>query len=141
VEDRLAEKLALLEARGMVLIVEREGRVVLASPQSRLVALATLLRDRPEEMRSATVIDKVIGAAAAKLCVHGGAAEVFAGLASEAGLEVLRAAGIPAAAREVVPLILNRDRSDLCPMERMSREITAPAAFYQTLIERIAAAQ
>jgi hypothetical protein len=138
-EDRLAEKLELLRARQMALIVEREGQTLLESPEPRVLALVTLLRDQAGVMQGATVIDKVVGAAAAKLCVHGGAAEVFAGLASEAGLEVLRQAGIPAAAREVVPLILNQDRSDLCPMERMSREIAEPAVFFRTLAERIAA--
>lgn len=138
-EDRLAEKLELLRARQMVLIVEREGGILFESPASRLIALVSLLRDQPETLRGATVIDKVIGGAAARLCVHGGVKEVFAGLASEAGLDVLRGGGIPAAARAVVPLILNQDQSDLCPMERMSREFSEPAAFFQTMVDRIAA--
>jgi hypothetical protein len=138
-EDRLTERLALLQSRGMALIVERGGSILFESPESRVIALVTLLRDRPDATRGATVIDKVVGGAAAKLCAHGGAAEVFAGLASEAGLEVLRGAGIPAAARETVPIILNQDRTDLCPMERMSREFADPAAFFRTMVERIAA--
>src|SRR5437667_8048761 len=100
--DRLAEKLALLGERQMALMIERDGQILFESPESRVVALLGFLRDRAGEMRGATVTDKVVGAAAAKLCAYGGAGEVFAGVASAAGLEALQAAGIPAAARETV---------------------------------------
>jgi hypothetical protein len=139
-KERLNEKLALLTGRQMALIVERDGRILFESPESRVVALVLLLRDRGDEMRGATVIDKVVGAAAAKLCAYGEAAEVFAGVASEAGVDALRAASIPMVAREVVPIILDQDRSDMCPMERMSRDFAEPSALFRTLVERIGAA-
>ena len=138
--DLLMEKLERLREREMALIVERGGEILFESPESRVVALVSVLRDRPEVMRGSTVTDKVVGAAAAKLCVYGGAAAVFAGVASDAAWDALGAAGVPLAAGDTVPVILNQDRTDMCPMERMSRDISEPAELFRTIMARMAAA-
>jgi len=88
------------------------------------------LRENPDILRGAEVADKVIGKAAALLFAHGGARSVWAARMSEAARDFLRAAGIAFAYDELVPAILNRDGTGLCPMEQRAMEMDEPGAAF-----------
>ncbi|MBM6700360.1 DUF1893 domain-containing protein [Bifidobacterium pullorum subsp. saeculare] len=70
--------------------------------------------------------DRVVGKGAALLYAKLGAAAVWAETMSEAGVAALQAQGIEAGCGELVPRILNRDRSDMCPIERAVAAIDDP---------------
>ncbi len=66
----------------------------------------------------ATVEDSVVGRAAALLMVYGGVKEVHAGMLSEGGKAVLEEYNVPFTCKQLVDRILNRARTDSCPMEK-----------------------
>jgi len=88
------------------------------------------LRENPDILRGAEVADKVIGKAAALLFAHGGARSVWATRMSEAARDFLRATDIEFSYDELVPAILNRDGTDLCPMEQRAMGIAEPGAAF-----------
>lgn len=61
--------------------------------------------------------DRVVGKAAALLYTKLGVCAVYAQTMSEGGLATLRAHGIESAYGELVPMILNRTKSGMCPIE------------------------
>jgi len=81
---------------------------------------------RAGKLRGAILADKAIGRAAASLAAEGGAVRVFALVGSDAGAEVLDAAGIPFEFAERVPVIKRPD-GQTCLMERITAGSRTPA--------------
>lgn len=72
--------------------------------------------------------DCVVGKGAALLYARLGVKAVWARTMSEAGLAALRSNGIEAAYGMLVPVILNRRRDGMCPIERAVEHIDDPVA-------------
>ncbi len=75
-----------------------------------------------------TAADKVVGKATAFLYVLLGVHAVYARVASEEAVKILRRHGIELQADLIVPAIFNRSRTGFCPMETAVREIEEPDA-------------
>ncbi|NLP11563.1 DUF1893 domain-containing protein [bacterium] len=133
------KKIDDLQQAGLTLRVEKGGRVIFASSEPMLKPLLLCLQQRRSEIAGATVIDKIVGRAAAYLCVKGKVAEVITPLASLGAQDVLQQAGIPLQAQRVVAQIMNRDNTGPCPMEQLAGEALSAEGFYETLCVRIAA--
>ena len=72
--------------------------------------------------------DRVVGKGAALLYARLGVVAVYAETMSEAGLATLRTQGIVASYGTLVPVILNRARTGVCPIERSVESISDPLA-------------
>ncbi|KAA8816939.1 hypothetical protein CSQ85_10880 [Bifidobacterium rousetti] len=72
--------------------------------------------------------DRVVGKGAALLYARLGVVAVYAETMSEAGLATLRTQGIAASYGTLVPVILNRARTGVCPIERSVTSISDPLA-------------
>jgi len=77
-------------------------------------------------LRGADVADRVIGKAAALLFAYGGVRSLWAARMSEAARDFLQTTGIVFEYGELVPAILNRDGTGLCPMEQRALGIDEP---------------
>lgn len=93
--------------------------------------------DRPLE--GASVADKVVGKAAALLFVRGGVGEIFAEVMSEAAVGALETHGVPYHAVRMVPRIINREGTGLCPMETRVLDTNSPEEAYIRLSAALAA--
>jgi len=100
---------------------------VLTSDEQGIRPPLRWLRENPAILRDAEVADKVIGKAAALLFAHGEIKSIWAARMSEAARDFLRAAGIAFDYEELVPVILNREGTGMCPMEQKVIEIDDPA--------------
>lgn len=81
--------------------------------------LLRLLHDEPDFLRGAVVADKVVGKAAAALMVTSGVKEVYAEVISRQAFFLLDEAGVNTTFHQVVPVIMNRAGTGLCPMEML----------------------
>ena len=91
-----------------------------------------------EDFRGGLAADKIVGRAAALLYAHMGIGEVYAGVLGEGGLAVLRKHNIAAQFGTLAERIINREGTDICPMERVSENISDPAEAYFILKKRAA---
>lgn len=122
--DVLAEARRLIaEGKSAVLLV-KDGTFCESGNGRGLGPLLDLYDRSPKALMGAWVIDKVVGKAAAAICVAGGAKRVHAELMGEAAAKLLDEKGIPYTATKTVPLILNRDRSGSCPLEATVKDLT-----------------
>jgi hypothetical protein len=99
------------------LIIRKDGEERTFSRRG-VIDLFELLTTEPEALHGASITDKAIGKAAAALMVLGGVKEAVTPRISTPALKLFREAGIKVDYDEEVPLILNRDKSDFCPMEK-----------------------
>lgn len=91
----------------------------------------------PGFLKGATVVDKVIGRAAAMIILSGGATRVHGELMSEDAKALLESKGITVSYGTLVPRILNADKSDLCPLEKSVAGIDDPEQALTALRKRI----
>jgi len=89
------------------------------------------LREDPGILRGAYAADRVIGKAAALLFAHGGVRSLWAARMSEAARDFLQTTGIVFDYGELVPAILNRDGTGLCPMEQRAMGIDDPGEAFE----------
>lgn len=124
--NRQGEKmLSALEEQGVGMIIDNHGEVTTYGLPG-VQDLLHLTADEPERLKGAVVADKRVGKAAACLLIEGGVKRVNTPVVSTPAREMLEAAGIPLYAREEVPLMMNMDGSDLCPMEKKLLDAKTP---------------
>lgn len=124
--NRHAEQmLSALEQQGVGLIVENNGETTTYC-QHGVKDLLYLTANEPERLKGAVVADKRVSKAAACLMIEGGVKRVNTPLVSTPARQMLEAAGIAIYAREEVPLMMNRDGTDLCPMEKKLLDAKTP---------------
>lgn len=81
-------------------------------------------------LRGYSVADLIVGRAVALLFVKAGIKEVYAKTISEGGAEVLRSRGIPYVYETLTDRIINRQGTDICPMERAVQGVDDPDEAY-----------
>jgi len=126
-----------LELNGHTCVIRTAGGEVLTSDEHGIRPPLRWLREDPDILRGAEVADRVIGKAAALLFAYGGVRSVWAARMSEAARDFLRAAGILFDYDELVPTILNRDGTGLCPMEQKAMGIDDPGEAFALFDELI----
>lgn len=102
-----------------------------------LKPLLQCLQQYGDKMVGATVIDKIVGLAAAYLCIIGGVARVVTPLASLSAQKILQQHDIQLQAWRITPLIMNRENTGPCPMEQLASTFDTPEAFFQKITESI----
>jgi len=127
--DALRDDQSLVVVKNGTVVLTRTGRGI-----RPLYETATVPKNEGV-LGGAALADKVIGKAAALLCVHGGVKSVYAILMSEPAVAVLTANGIPFEYRQIVPLVLNRTRTDTCPVEKLVNRLETPAEAITAITE------
>lgn len=81
--------------------------------------------------------DRVIGKAAAFLYINLGIKNIYCELISEKALEVFKIYKVNIFYKELVPLIVNRDKTGYCPMESLVLNINDPKEVYEAIKNKI----
>ena len=114
--DLIAEMKALL-TRGKTLVVARDGVIVFTSEERMIAPIRAALAKDAGMLDGAVVADKVVGKAAAKMHAEAGVRRIVTPIVAAGAKAWLEARGITVDAAEVVPMILNRDRTAECPLD------------------------
>lgn len=126
---------------GLSLMVVQDSSVVYSSKQEGLIPLLDAINSGKPYLVDALVIDKIVGRAAALLLCFGKSKTVIAEIMSEKAVEVLDIHGLEHDCEKLVPCILNKDSTDLCPFERLVERIYDPEEGYRLLSGRLKSAQ
>ena len=84
--------------------------------------LHRLLMQEPEILSGASLADKVVGKGAAALMIVGEVAWVYADVISQAAMELFEQSRVEVQYGEIVPNIINRAGTDICPVEKLCRD-------------------
>jgi hypothetical protein len=108
----------LTENRLSLSIVRKE-KILFESRSSGLKDLFEAVSGLGASLRNASIADQIVGKAAAFLFVYSRARFVFAVTISEKGLELLQQNRVSAEFLNVVPNVLNSEKTGICPFEKM----------------------
>lgn len=110
-----------LTEEDLSLAIVKKGKVLFKTQKQGIIGFLEAIERLDENLVAASVADKIVGVAAAKLCLYSGAASIFALTISEEALHVLRDSNIEYQFKKAVPNILNRDKNDVCPFEKLAK--------------------
>lgn len=110
----------LLHNERLTLAIVKDGKVVFSSKDKGIKPLYKAITEFKADLEGSSVADRVTGRAAAMICAHGGIKYLKTGLISDNGINVLKSTNIIYEYDERAPFIENRDRSGMCPIEKLS---------------------
>lgn len=88
--------------------------------------LYRLLKHSPDLLCGASLADRVVGKAAAALMLLGGVKEVYAEVVSQSAADLLDGSGLKLGYSQIVPNIINRTKTGLCPLETLCQDADTP---------------
>ncbi len=106
----------ILHDGGFSCVVEKEGNIRTFTRRG-VSDLYDLYTNEPENLREASVADKVIGRGAAAILAASGVKAVHADVISTSAKALLQQNGVAVTYVTAVPHIENRDHSGWCPLE------------------------
>jgi len=122
--DGLARLVETLHAGGHSLVVQDAAGEVHTFGGRGVADLHAILLTNPELLAGASVADKVVGKGAAALMVLGGVARLHADVMSRPALSLLTSGGVETEYGELVPNIVNRAGTGICPVETLCLRCT-----------------
>ena len=134
-EGGLLAEMKTLVMGGVSCVAAKDGVIVAKETGRGILPILKLLSDG--KLAHAIVVDKVVGRAAAAICIVGKAKRVHAMLMSVEAASLLKAHGVEASADKTVPKILNRDLTDGCPMEQAVEGMDDPASMVDALKAKV----
>jgi len=124
---------SLLEEEQWNLVIVKEGRVLLSSKERGVAPFFQAVQSMGQSLHNAAVADRIVGSAVAMLCLHARITSVYAGIASQGALDMLKEEGVTVSSKNTVPYISNYDGTDLCPFEKLARNSENPAQLFSNL--------
>jgi len=131
-QDLEFAKLKLIK-EDLSLVIVKKGKVIFETKKQGISGFLQAIEKLDKNLVAASVADKIVGVAAAMLCVYAGVVSVFALTASEEGIRVLEDNNILCRFEKKVSNILNRDKNDVCPFEKLAISSRNPDEAYVKL--------
>ena len=123
-----------LRERGYSLVIAKDGRIVFATRQSSVSGFFRAIdKFGKDELFGSSVADKIVGRAAAMLCLYCAVKAVHAVILSQAGKELLEKSSVQFQFESLVPNILNRQKTGTCPFEQMVSSTSNAKEAYEKL--------
>jgi hypothetical protein len=124
---------SLLENERWNLVIVKEGRVLFSSKKRGVAPLFQAIQSLGKGLHNAAMADRIVGSAVAMLCLYARIASVYAGIASQGALDMLKRQGVTISSKNIVPYICNYDGTDLCPFEKLAGNAENPAQLFSNL--------
>ena len=131
-QDLELAKLTLTE-KNLSLVIAKQGTVIFETHKPGISGFLQALKEQEKNLVGASAADKIVGVAAAMLCVYSELDSIFALTISEAGIRVLEDNNIACVFEKKVTHILNRNKTDVCPFEKLAMSSGSPDDAYVKL--------
>ena len=111
------------------------NEIIFRSKKSGVQGLLDFIKERGVDFQGLIIFDRIVGQAVAYLAAYLKVKEVFGVTGSKLAAGALEKFQINFYFQNTVPNILNRDKNDLCPMEKLSVD-KSPEEFYNALKQK-----
>ncbi len=108
----------ILNQENLALCVVKDEKVIYKSTKKGIYSLYMIATTMPDQMKGASLADKTIGKAAAMICKSLEVKEIYSYLVSTPAVSVFGRERIHFT--KEVPMIMNREKNDSCPMEKIA---------------------
>ncbi len=126
-----------LNKSGNSLMIYKGGRLIFQSASKGIRPHLEAIEKHGEALRGTSMVDKIVGRAAALLILYSEAAEAHAQVLSRPGKQVLDMHGLTTTYEELVDHIKMKDGSIYCPFERMVQGVNDPDEAYAAIVEKM----
>jgi hypothetical protein len=123
----------LLVNENLTLCIVKNGKDLFESRSHGVTSFLVAAQELKGNLEGACVADKVVGKAIAFLCIHFKIGAVFADTLSRPAKSILEKRSIHLEYNDLVRNILNADRTNLCRIERLVRNVQNPDEAYKML--------
>lgn len=134
--DSIASAKEYLEKNSLTFCAIKDGEIY-TSDKSGIAPILSKMDGDIMYFSGATILDKVIGKAAAMLLAKSNATKIYALLISDEAIKVLEKEKIPYEYEKRVPYIKNRGNTGLCPMEQVVLGISDLDEAFRVLREKV----
>lgn len=117
------------------LALAKDGEVI-TSDKRGVAPMVDFLREG-KVLSGFSAADKVVGKAAAMLFVKAGIKELYAETVSQSAKELLESFGVKLSFKTLVPYIINRDKTGMCPMESTVLSVPEVDAGVELIFEKL----
>lgn len=124
---------SLLEEKKWNLVIVKGGQILFNSRERGVAPFFQAVQSLGKSLHNAAVADRIVGSAVAMLCLYARITSVYAGIASQGALDMLKEQGVTISSKSTVPYISNYDGTDLCPFEKLARNSENPAQLFSNL--------
>jgi len=124
---------SLLEEEKWDLVIAKEGQILFSSRERGIAPFFQAVQSMGKSLHNAAMADRIVGSAVAMLCLHARITSLYAGIASQGALDMLKGQGVTISSKSTVPYISNYDGTDLCPFEKLARNSRNPAQLFSNL--------
>jgi phosphatidylglycerophosphatase A len=124
---------SLLEEEKWNLVIVKGGQVIFSSRERGVAPFFQAVRSMGKSLHNAVIADRIVGLAVAMLCLHARIAAVYAVIASQGALDMLKKKGVAVSSKNTVPHISNYDGTDLCPFEKLAKSCQKPSQLFAAL--------
>jgi len=122
-----------LNESSLTLVIAKDGKVIFESSSDGINDLIRAIDSLKDNLNESSVADTTVGKAVALLFVYSKISSVFAKVMSEHGMRVLDEANIRIEYETLIPKILNREKTDTCPLEKLTLGCESPEEAYRIL--------
>jgi len=112
-----------------------ENKIIFRSKKKGIKGFLDFIKKPKKKFKNLIVFDTKVGNAVALLCVFIKAKEVYGKIGSKIAKKTLKKFKIKFYFLKTIPFILNKEKKDFCPLEKLSI-LKNPKAFYKLLKER-----
>jgi len=112
--------------------IRQQGKILFRSKRDGVSGLLTFIKKYGQKYQGLVIFDKVIGRAAALLFAYLKTKEVYGVVGSRLAARTLNKFKIKYYFKKTVPGIINKTKTGLCPMEKLSKGKT-PEKLYDLL--------
>jgi hypothetical protein len=124
---------SLLGGEKWNLVIVKGGHVLFSSRDRGVAPFFYAVQNMGASLHNAAIADRIVGSAIAMLCFHARITSVYAGIASQGALDMLKRQGVTVSSKNTVPYISNYDGTDLCPFEKLARSCQEPSQLFAAL--------
>lgn len=128
---------SLLKTNSDSLVIVKNDKILFETNSSGIRGLLVAIERLGGGLKGSVVADTIVGEAAAQLCAHSRVDRVFAVTLSKCGKDVLDKNEISYEYENMVPHILNFNKTDLCPFEKLVAGSSSPAEAYERLKQSV----
>jgi hypothetical protein len=122
-----------LKEDSLTLTVAKNGSIIFETASHGVSGFLEAIEEFGDRLEGASVADRVVGKAIALLCIYTKIKAVYAMTLSKTALAVLEENGVYHESNELVENILDTNKTELCPFEKLATRISSSKDAYERL--------
>lgn len=122
-----------LNENGLTLSIVKNGKIVFETASHGVSGFLEAIEKLRNKLEGASAADRIVGRAIALLCVYAKVKAIYAKVLSENAKGVLEENMVYHEWKSLVENILDANKTELCPFEKLATKISSPKDAYERL--------